>query len=198
MLSFAPAFDTVSHDGVWKIMSKIGCPERLIYIVCHFHNGMQACVLDDRDLSVPFPVTNGEKQGCMLAPTLFSMMFPAMLTDAFQDTDPGINRYTRQGKLFNLRCLQVKKVHVARRHDFLFADDCALNAGSACDMQDSLELFATACNNFGLTISIKKTVMMQSASGEPYQEHTVTVNNQMLSAVDKFIYQEHQFMQHEY
>ena len=35
-------------------------------------------------------MTNGVKQGCVQAPALFSMMFPAMLTDAFQDGGNGI------------------------------------------------------------------------------------------------------------
>ena len=39
--------------------------------------------------SEPFEVTNGVKQGCVMAPTLFSMMFTAMLMDAFQDSDTG-------------------------------------------------------------------------------------------------------------
>ena len=36
-----------------------------------------------------FPVTNVVKQVCTTASTLFSMMFSAMLTDAFQDGDNG-------------------------------------------------------------------------------------------------------------
>ena len=44
---------------------------------------MMAKVLDDGDASDAFPVTNGVK----LAPTLFSMVFAAMLTDAFQDSE---------------------------------------------------------------------------------------------------------------
>ena len=36
-------------------------------------------VLDNGEESEPFPVTNGVKQGCVLA----SNMFSAMLTDAF-------------------------------------------------------------------------------------------------------------------
>ena len=54
--------------------------------------------------SDPFPVTNGVKKGCVLAPNLFSMMFSAMLTAAFQDGDNSIPiRYRFDGKLFNLR-----------------------------------------------------------------------------------------------
>jgi len=52
-------------------------------------------------------VTNGVKQGCVLAPTLFSMVFAAMLTDAFNDSEDGIPlRYRTDGRVFNPRRLQ--------------------------------------------------------------------------------------------
>ena len=77
----------------------------------------------------PFPATNGVKQGCVLASTLFSRMFSAMLTDAFQDGDFGIPIYLRyrfDRKLFNLRRLQAKsKVQTEVLDKFLFADDMA-------------------------------------------------------------------------
>ena len=48
-------------------------------------------------------MTNGVKLGCAMAPTLFSMMFSAMLTDAFQDIDAAFPiRYRFDGKLLNL------------------------------------------------------------------------------------------------
>ena len=54
-----------------------------IAMVRQFDDGMLARVQNDGEFSDPFPVTNGAKQGCVLASTLFSMMFSAMLTDAF-------------------------------------------------------------------------------------------------------------------
>ena len=77
------AFDTVSREGLWRIMAKYGCPEKFITIVRQLHDGMLARVQDSGESSDPFPVSNGVKQGCVLAPTLFSLMFSAMLTDAF-------------------------------------------------------------------------------------------------------------------
>ena len=71
--------DTVSHEGLWKIMAKFGCPTKFIAMVRQFHDGMFARVQNDGEFSDPFPVTNGVKQGCVLASTLFSLMFFAML-----------------------------------------------------------------------------------------------------------------------
>ena len=80
------AFDTVYREGLWRIMEQFGCPAKIITIVRQFHDGMQARVLDDGNCSEAFSVTNGVKQGCVLTPTLFSIMFTAMLSDAFYDT----------------------------------------------------------------------------------------------------------------
>ena len=77
------AFDTVGRDGLWKIIAKFGCPPRFIAVVRQFHDGMQTRVQNDGELSEHFEVTNEVKQGCVMAPTLFSMMFSVMLMDAF-------------------------------------------------------------------------------------------------------------------
>ena len=53
-----------------------------------------------------------------LAPTLFSIMFSAMPSDAYTDEDPGLEiRYRTDGKLFNLRPLRAStKVHLTKRY----------------------------------------------------------------------------------
>ena len=66
---------------------KFDCPPRFKVMVRQFHDGMQARVQNDGEYSEPLPVTNGVKRGCVMAPTLFSMMFSATLTDAFQDVE---------------------------------------------------------------------------------------------------------------
>ena len=78
-------------------------------MVRQFHDGMQARVQNDGEYSEPFSVTNGVKQGWVIAPTLFSMIFSAMLTDAVQDADAGFPiRHRFDGKSLNLRRLQAK------------------------------------------------------------------------------------------
>ena len=179
------AFDTVSREGLWKIMGKFGCPPKFITIVRQFHDGMTAKVLDNGEPSNAFPVTNGVKQGCVLAPTLFSMTFSAMLSDAFKDCEPGINiRYRSDGKLFNLRRLKaITKVKETVIRDFL----CALNANGEHEMQLQMYRISSACDNFGLTIRTKKTeVMFQPAQGNQYHEPQIQVNGQTLQAAKTF------------
>ena len=110
-------------------------------MVRQFHDGMLARFQNDGEFSDPFHVTNGVKQGCVLASTLFIMIFSAMPTDAFQDGDNGILiRYRFDGKLFNLRRLQAKsKVQTEVLNEFLFADYMAEGAPTEEKMQKGVE-----------------------------------------------------------
>ena len=125
-----------------------------------FQDGMLAQVQNDVGFSDPFPATNGVKQGCVLALTLFSMMFSAMLTLLSRmDGDNGIPiRYRFDGKLFNLRWLQAKsKVQTEVLDKFLFAGDMAKGAPTEEKMQKGVDQVSDSCDNYELTISIKKT-----------------------------------------
>ena len=185
------AFDTVSRRGLWQILSKLGCPPKLISIVRSFHEGMMARVIENDCVSDPFPVTNGVKQGCVLAPTLFSLLFATMLFSALSQTDAGITiRYRTDGRFFDLRRLKARtKVAEEIVRDFLFADDCALAAHSENDLQELANRLATASRQFGLTISLKKTeVMFQPAPNTMPPEPSITIEGTTLNNVDAFTY----------
>ena len=56
-------------------------------------------------------------------------------------------------------------------------------------MQAEMDSFSSACDNFGLTISTKKTeVMFQPAPGNQYHEPQISVNGLTLQAVETFSY----------
>ena len=65
-IDLTKAFDTVNRDGLWKIMSKFGCPQKIINMVRLFHEGMEARVKDDCEFSKPFPVSKGVNRAASL------------------------------------------------------------------------------------------------------------------------------------
>ena len=83
-VDFSKAFDTVGKTGLWQLLRKYGCPEKFTTMIVALHTGMMTNVSVGGEVSESFSVTNGVKQGCVLAPTLFSIFLSAMLDEAFR------------------------------------------------------------------------------------------------------------------
>ena len=63
----------------------------------------------------------------------------------------------------------------------LYADDQAKTAKSETKIQGYMDRMSKACDNYDLTISTKKTeVVNQPAPGKPYSEPTNAVNGHKL------------------
>ena len=190
-IDLTKAFDTVNRAALWAILSKLGCPPRFVQMIRSFHDGRFCRVIENGDASDPFPVSNGVKQGCVLAPLLFSLLFAQMLSAALSQTEAGVKiHYRTDGEFFNLRRLKsYTKVTRAIVRDFLFADDCALAAQSRVDLQELADCFATAAKMFGLTVSIKKTeVLRQLAPNTARSPPNITMGGNALKNVDTFKY----------
>nr|VZH96750.1 unnamed protein product [Spirometra erinaceieuropaei] len=85
-------FDTVNYKGLWKIMQKSSCPKRFTHMVRQLQDGMMMTrVTDDGTISEALAKTKGMKEACVLAPTLFGLMFISMLMDVYRDERPGIH-----------------------------------------------------------------------------------------------------------
>ena len=108
-VDFSKAFDTVGRTGLWQLLRKYGCPEKFTTMIEALHTGMMANVSVGGEVSESFSVTNGVKQGCVLAPTLFSIFLSAMLDEAFRDMGDGIYIQSRQSAdLFNVAHFRAK------------------------------------------------------------------------------------------
>jgi hypothetical protein len=190
-IDLTKAFDSVHREGLWKILKKIGCPQKFVNIIRSFHDGMRGCVLDNGETSAPFTITSGTKQGCVLAPLLFSIFLSMMLLVAFKDCDLGVPiQFRTDGSIFNLRRLQARtKVFSAVVRDLLFADDCALVAHSQDSAQQLFDRFASSARRFGLTVSLKKTeVMLQPLNRKTCSVPSIRAGDTVLKAVDRFCY----------
>ena len=67
------AYDSMPHEALWMALEKLGVPAVLIDIVKSFHADMRASVKVDSELSEEICVSNGLRQGCTMAPTLFNL-----------------------------------------------------------------------------------------------------------------------------
>ncbi|KAI8508069.1 hypothetical protein Bbelb_143090 [Branchiostoma belcheri] len=155
---------------------------------CHAScDDMEACIQFDGSTSAHFDIKKGVKQGCVLAPTLFSIYFAALLRFAFDGSHDGIYIRSRtDGSLFNLARLRAKtKTVESLLRDLLFADDAALVSHKEAGLQGHINNLAKACDLFSLTISVKKTEVMGQGTTVP---PVIMLNGNALKSVEKFTY----------
>ena len=172
-VDFSKAFDTVGRTGLWQLLRKYGCPEKFTTMIEALHIGMMANVSVGGEVSESFSVTNGVKQGCVLAPTLFSIFLSAMVDEAFRDLGDGIYIQSRQSAdLFNVAHFRAKtKTTRILMRELLFADDSALVAHPAEEMLIIVDAFSNASKKFGLKINIKNALTMKYRGGWPRLVH---------------------------
>ena len=98
------------------------------------------------DVSDTFAITNGVKQGCVLAPTLFFIFMSAMLEEAFRDMGDGVYIQQRQNAdLLTVAHFRAKtKTTNILVTELLFADDSAPIAYSTEEIQRIVDAFANA------------------------------------------------------
>jgi len=184
------AFDKVPRPAMWATLSRFGCPPLFVALVRELHEGMKARVSVAGTLSDAFSVTGGLRQGCVLAPTLFSLYLAAMLYELPADT-PGIDmRYRLDGGLFNQARLKAHtKTSMQRITELQYADDNATPASSPEDLQLLADIFSSAYQRFGMEVNTDKTkVLIQPAPGYPLQEVDVVLGGRSLESVSSFPY----------
>lgn len=190
-IDLTKAFDTVNREALWIILGKLGCPKKFVKLIQLLHDNMTGEVLSGGEPSDRFNISNGVKQGCVLAPVLFNLFFTQVLQHAVRDLNLGVYlKYRLDGSLFDLRRLAAKTKTLERLiREALFADDCALMAHHENHLQTIVDRFSTASKLFGLTISLSKTeVLFQPAPGSTVNQPCITIDGTQLANVNTFKY----------
>ncbi len=141
--------------------------------------------------TAPFKVDTGVKQGCIIAPTLFSTFIATILHLTSQSLPEGLKFiYRTDGGLFNINRFRAKtKVLTSSIMELQYADDNALVALSEADLQSIMDAFARAYQLLGLDINIKKTqILYQPAPDTHPKVPAIHVDNNTLENVDHFMY----------
>ena len=189
-VDFSKAFDTVGRTGLWQLLRKYGCPEKFTTMIEALHTGMMANVSVGGEVSESFGVTNGVKQGCVLPPHALLHLPISNADEAFRDMGDGIYIQSRQNAdLFNVAHFRVKtKTTRILMRELLFADDSALVAHSAEEMQKIVNAFSDASKKFGLKINIKKTEVLYQPNSTRTREEDIMVDGNKLNSVLEFTY----------
>ena len=169
----------------------VALPPKFIQVIFLFHVDMTGQALSNGEQSDPFSISNGVKQGCVLAPVLFTLFSTCVLRQAVGNMDEGVYVYfLYDGSIDDLRRLSAEtKTLNSLIQEALFADDCALMAHKPGDLQAKLNSFSDASKQFGLTISPGKTeVLFQRAPNSVAPQPAIFIDDVELKVVDSFKY----------
>ena len=168
-IDLAKAYDSVDRVLLWEVLARFGVPPRMIRVIRMFHDGMRARVqLDDRDFSAWFNVCQGLRQGCVLSPLLFNIFFAAVIIVVLQRfaEDPLIVSdlvYLDDAPMGeDGRPREERTLERVRRAvwGMLYADDAGVVSTSPRGLARMMDVIVVACQEFGLTVSEKKTEAM--------------------------------------
>ena len=135
-----------------------------------------------------FNISNGMKQGYVLAPILFSLFFPQVLLHTVKDLDLGVyDRYRSGGPVFNPRRLSARTKTVEKLIiEALFVDDCVLVAHKEDHLKSTVDRFAEASRLFGLTIRLgKPEVLVQAAPNTIRPQPHIPIKGVQLMCVEE-------------
>jgi hypothetical protein len=118
------------------------------------HEGAFASVRLEGDMSEPFVMQRGLKQGSCIAPLLFNVFFGAIIAESRKRFGP------LAGIALHQRVAAGPKLGEFRVSEVLFADDAELLATSSEGLQSMLNIFSKVCRMFGQTISASKTKVL--------------------------------------
>lgn len=137
-------FDLVPRNTLWDSLKELGMPPELLRIIVKLHelNYAQVRWSSQGKLTDRFPVSKGVRQGCVLAPTLFSLFINRVVT--YFSTYPT-----------DAPTLAGSKVPL-----LMFPDDTLILSKTQSGLQRALDRFTVFCNDHELVVNVDKTKFM--------------------------------------
>ncbi|PVD36795.1 hypothetical protein C0Q70_03785 [Pomacea canaliculata] len=166
------AFDTIDCKSLWKILRHYGVPAKLVQVIAMLYSDFKSQVVCDTELTDPFHVSTGVKQGCILSPFLFILAMDWIMKTSTDSERRGI-RWT------------MTMTTTTALEDLDFADDIALLSHRHQDMQEKTKAFSETAGNIGLKVSTKKTKSMRVNARV---QDSIKLNGEEIEQVDSFTY----------
>ena len=71
-IHYAKDFHCVDHNKLWEILTEMGIPDHLIYLLKNLYAGQEATVRTGHGTTDWFQIGKGACQGCIFSPYLFN------------------------------------------------------------------------------------------------------------------------------
>jgi len=187
-IDFVKAYDKVNQELLWLILERRGVPPKMVALIRAIHENSMARVKLDGELSDPFQLSCGLKQGSMLSPLLFNIFSGAMI-EAINDRVKGLGMkflFRRGGEVFDIT--NIKSGEVFHIWNILFADDAELLADSPENLQRLVDIFVEVSTAYGQEVSLKKSEVLLVNQAAVVAKSSVEGAPQELSSVDITVY----------
>ena len=188
------AYDHIPRDFLFRVLEFRTGAKILVYILRKLYDGTTAYISGTK---VRFDLLTGCRQGGLESPTLFNYYFDFVLKVCAEEIDRkfpngwGLSfEYRIPGECTNREQRTEKKMHGSEFIKWLlYADDLVLFCPNIAQAQDIIIIMDSVCKRFGLTISFKKTKVMQFNTNTT--DTTIVVNDNILENVSEFCYLGH-------
>ncbi|XP_072172338.1 uncharacterized protein [Diadema setosum] len=164
-LDAAKAFDTVWHNGLLLKLFKAGVHGSLWLLVRNLYEGLTAKVWWNGRTSEPFHVRQGVRQGGILSPLLYLVYINGLITKL---RDSGLG----------------SSVHSIYTGILVLADDVALVATSADELNSMLQIVYEYSTKWRYTINAAKSAVIVTGPG-PQTTHLWQFGSNTIPQVDK-------------
>lgn len=88
-VDFEKAFDSIHRKSLWKILRHCGITQKLVHIIQSRYENLECRVIHNSQLTEPFALNDGVKQGCIFSPVLFSLAIDCIVKNATQSKRQG-------------------------------------------------------------------------------------------------------------
>ena len=168
-VDFEKAFDSVDRETMWKLLAHYGIPDKVIRIIQLIYENFEAQVMHTGDLSEPFNMGSGVRQGCLLNPTLFIV------------TLDWVRRKTKENQRTGIRWTLISQLE-----DLDFADDVVLLSQNISHMRSKMERIENTAKEVGLNINAGITKEMRIHTKG--RARALSSRSEDLEMVDELVY----------
>ena len=166
-IDFKQAFDSLDRNVMWRILSSYGIPTKILNIIVGLYRSGKCRIVHRGKLGRWFTVDSGVKQGCVLSPLLFLIVLDWVM------------------RKVNTGGRGIQWTLTERLEDIDFADDLALLAQRAQDIEYSLRRLVKYAAQVGLKINVTKTKLIRINTTTSC---TLVVDGQTIEEIESFTY----------